>query len=93
MRKSFRRQTDLLHAPVQNKPEMQKSRRVNGGADGQQEAGNEAEAGPLEDEHRGEGGGRQSGVDVASAEEDGRRGEAEQQHRLVRQVLVFQDSP
>ena len=78
---------------MQNKAKVQKAGRVNGGADGQQEAGNEAEAGPLEDEHRGEGGGRQPGVDVASAEEDGRGCEAEQQHRLVRQVLVFQDSP
>lgn len=62
---------------------------MNRGADSQEEAGDEAEAGPLEDEHGGEGRGRESSVDVASAEEDGRRGEAEEQHRLVGQVLVF----
>ena len=72
---------------------MKKSGRVNGGADGQQEAGNETEAGPFEDEHRSKGRCRKSGVDVAAAEEDGRRREAEEQHRLVGQVLILEDPP
>ena len=77
---------------MQHESEMQKSRGVKTGADGQQKSGNHSESGALEDQHGREGGGRQAGLDVAAGEEDGRRSQAEEKHRLVGQVFVFKHS-
>ncbi len=63
---------------MKDKPKVEKAGGMNGGAGGQQEAGDEAEAGPFEDEHGREGWGRESGLDVAAGEEDGRRGKAKE---------------
>ncbi len=71
---------------------MQKPRGVKTGADGQQKSRHHSESGALEDQHGREGGGRQAGLDMTAGEEDCRRSQAEEKHRLVSQVLVFKHS-
>ncbi len=77
---------------MQHESKMQKSGGVKTSADRQQKSGNHSESGPLEDQHGREGGGRQAGFDVTAGEEDGRRSQAEEKHRLVGQVFVFKHS-
>ena len=71
---------------------MQESGSVNTRADGQQNSGRHPEAGPLEDEHGCERGGRKTGLDMTTGEEDSRWGQTEEEDRFVSQIFVLENS-
>ena len=85
-------ESNLFHASVKDKTEMQESGSMNTRADGQQNPGRHPEAGPLEDEHSREGGGRETGLDMTTREEDSRWGQTEEEDRFVSQIFVLENS-